>query len=73
MLPTINDAKALTQRMGLTGAIIVGFAADGKFVVSSYGATKSECSRLARINDWIFEYLQRRYLKPSDQRTEGGG
>jgi hypothetical protein len=57
MMPSINDARALTQKMGLKGAIIVGFAPDGKFSVASYGATKNFCAALRGLVDRIADHL----------------
>lgn len=56
-LPGIRDARALTKQRRLAGAVVIGFAEDGRLSISSYGSTKARCAALRKLNDAISDLI----------------
>lgn len=56
--PEINrGAKALAQRLGAKGIIVLAFN-DDRFAGVSYGITRAECAPMGRLLDRIGEMIE---------------
>lgn len=55
--PNVVSARRLAEEGYLDGILIVGFG-DGKFSVTTYGATKRQCAALKKVNDFIADAIE---------------
>lgn len=61
-VPTINDAKTLTEKYGQDGVIIFFFKGD-QYGFSSYGKDKSQCKRFGHFGNQIADRIESEDIK----------